>query len=116
MISSEEAQKAICTKYGVLWTEAPNHMKVGVALNVKSHIVPINGVRHPQEGDTTGWYIWAGTGDMPSDPSFFVPLHVEHLPEWRPEVAKYLGLPPGWRFQIDGDYEDVWQDLGLLDV
>jgi len=46
--------------YCVVWVESPNHLKVGIARNVTSGLMPINGLRHPPEGDTTGWYIWAG--------------------------------------------------------
>ncbi len=45
---------------------------------------------------------------------FFVPMHVEHLEQICPLILKYLGLAPGWRFLIDEDYEDVWEDqLGI---
>ena len=67
-------QKALCTRYGVSWFESPSDLKVGIAENVKSDLIPLNGLRHPPEGDTTGWYIWAG--EEPSkDPDFFKPLH-----------------------------------------
>lgn len=88
-------------------------MKVGIASNVKQGIRPVNGLRHPPEGDTTGWYIWAGE-ELSDQPDFFNPLHVEHLKQWCPEIQKYLGLPPGWRFLIDGDFVDVWYDESLL--
>ena len=74
---------------------------------------PINGLRHPPEGDTTGWYIWAGE-ELSEDPDFFVPLHFEHLAEWCPGVTKFLALPPGWRFLTAPDHEDVWFDVSLL--
>jgi hypothetical protein len=88
-------------------------LKVGVALNLRDKEVPVNGLRHPPEGDTTGWYLWRGP-DISADPGFFMPLHVEHLSDWCPEAQKYLGLPPGWRFLIAGDYEDAWYDESLL--
>lgn len=113
---TELAQKEMCEKYGTPWFSAPGHMKVGVARNLQSAVLPVNGLRHPPTENTTGWYIWAGQGDLPSDPDVFVPLHAEHLAEWRPEVLKFLGLPPGWRFLTDGQYEDVWEDPSLLDV
>jgi hypothetical protein len=69
----------------------------------------------PPAGDTTGWYIWAGD-HLSDDPTFFVPLHVEHLDEWAPQVLKFLGLAPGWRFLVAGEYEDVWYDPNLLRV
>lgn len=108
-----EEQESICEKYGSSFSSAPNHLKVGISLNVKEGILPVNGLRHYAEGDTTGWYIWAGE-EFSSDPDFFVPLHVEHLKEWCPFVIKYLGLTAGYRFLVAGDYEDVWQDESLL--
>lgn len=108
-------QNAVCRKYGVEPVEAPLDMKAGVAENVRSAIVPINGLRHPPQADTTGWYIWAGE-DLSSDPDFFLPLHVRHVAEWRSEVLKYLALPPGWRFLVTEHYEDVWYDSTLLEI
>ena len=110
-----EMQKGLCEKYGSPWVESPDDSKVGVARNVRRGLLPINGLRHPIEKDTTGWYIWAGE-ELSSDPDFFVPLHVRHLEEWCPAVLKYIGLAPGWRFLISGDYEDIWYDASLLNV
>lgn len=87
--------------------------KVGIAKNVRDGIWPMNGLRHPVAGDTSGWYIWAGE-ELSDDPEFFVPLHVEHLAEWSPIVIPYLALPPGWRFLIAPGHEDVWFDESLL--
>jgi hypothetical protein len=56
----------------------------------------------------------AAGGDASSDPDFYQPLCVGHIPDYLPSVAPYLSLPPGFRFQIaDGD-EDVWFDPTLL--
>jgi hypothetical protein len=108
-----EEQRELCKKYGSLFVESAFNLKVGIAKNIKDKVWPINGLRHPLEGDTTGWYIWGGEKFL-DDPDFFVPLHVEHLKEWRPEILKYLGLAPGWRFLIgEGNYEDVWEDKTL---
>ena len=110
----EAQQKAMCAGQGVAWVPAHEHLKVGVARNVKSGLVPINGLRIRPEGDTTGWYIWAGEGDPQAEPDFFEPLHVHHLASWRPGILRFLGLPPGWRFLTDGEYDDVWEDSNLL--
>jgi hypothetical protein len=88
---------------------------VGISRNVRDGILPINGLRHPPEGDTTGWYIWAG-GEPSDAPDFFVPLHVEHIKEWCPDAIRFLGLPPGWRFLVAGEHEDVSEDRSLLNV
>lgn len=107
-------QIEICKKFGAPFLEASQHLKIGISINVKEGILPINGLRHQPEGDTTGWYIWAG--EYSADPDFFLPLHVEHLIDWCPEILKYLGLAPGWRFLYANNYQDVWEDLTLLDV
>lgn len=96
-----EQQKEVCRRYGAPFSDSPRGLKVGIARNVRDGLMPISGLRHPPEGDTTGWYIWAGE-DSSSDPDFFVPLHIEHLAEWCPQALPFLGLPPGWRFLIPG--------------
>lgn len=106
-------QKIICKKYNSPFIESPNYLKVGISLNVKNGIKPLNGLRHHQKGDTSGWYIWAGE-EFSDDPNFFVPLHIEHFPEWCPEVIQYLGLAPGWRFLLAPGHVDVWEDKSLL--
>jgi hypothetical protein len=108
-----EQQKRICDKYGAPFVESPVFLRVGITLNVKTGIIPINGLRHPLEADMTGWYIWAGV-EFSEDLDSWTSLHVEHLTEWCPAVLPYLGLAPGWRFLIAGEYEDVWQDDSLL--
>lgn len=88
--------------------------KVGFAIDSKDEI-PINGLRHPPEGDTSGWYIWVGE-EYSSDPDFFEPLHVRHLNQRCPEIVRFLGLPPGYRFLVARDVVDIWFDESLLDV
>ncbi|MCP3973653.1 MAG: hypothetical protein GY720_04090 [bacterium] len=88
--------------------------KLGVAANVRSDTVPLHGLRHPPEGDTNGWYLWRG--EYSDDPDFFVPLHFEHVGERAPEAIPYVALPPGWRFLVATDREDIWFDATLLEV
>lgn len=39
------------------------------------------------------------------------------IQKYLPEVKKYLDLPPGYRFLIDGNnYEDVWFEAELLNA
>ena len=115
LVAVENMQGETCQKFGAEYYPSPNFLKVGIALNVRDGIWPINGLRHLPTGDTTGWYIWAGE-ELSESSDFFKPLHVEHLDEWYPQVKKYLGLAPGWRFLITGDYEDVWFDENLLKI
>lgn len=106
-------QKDICVKYSQDFFATSEELKVGISANIKSGIMPITGLRYFPEGDTSGWYIWAGEYSDADD--FFKPMHIFHLFEIFPEIVKYLGLPPGNRFVIDDKgYEDVWFDEGLL--
>lgn len=88
-------------------------MKVGISRSVRDGVLPLNGIRHLPVGETTGWYIWAGE-ELSQDEDFFVPLHVEHLSAWCPQVVPYLALPPGWRFLLAPGYEDVWFDSSIV--
>jgi hypothetical protein len=88
--------------------------KLGFALDTIGK-TPVNGLRHPTEGETNGWYIWCGE-QLSEAANFFSPLHTAHVNERCPEVLRFLGLPPGYRFLLAGDYSDVWFDPTLLDV
>ena len=111
MITAE--QRAVCEKFRTECVPSREDYKVGIAANVKDGILPINGLRHTPEGETTGWYIWAGE-EFSTDPDFFSPLHVKHVSDWCPAVLRFLALPPGWRFLLAEGYEDVWFDRSLL--
>lgn len=108
-----EEQKEICKKYSQDFFAAAEELRIGISDNIKSGMMPINGLRHFPEANTTGWYIWAG--EFSDAPDFFKTMHLFHLKEYYPELLKYLGLPPGNRFLLDDKgYEDVWFDDGLL--
>ena len=104
----------MCERYAVSFVAAPPDSKLGLALTTKGRM-PINGLRHPVADDTSGWYIWCGE-DISREPDFFAPLHASHIYEEYPEIAKFLGLPPGYRFLFAPDSEDVWFDESLLNV
>ncbi|MFS2207491.1 hypothetical protein [Variovorax sp. Varisp36] len=109
----EELQRELCRRLPTEFFAAPPACTLGIALNVRDGILPINGLRHPPSAGTSGWYIWAGE-EFSTEADFFKPLHIEHLDGWAPEIKKYLGLPPGWRFLIAPGYEDIWFDEKLL--
>ena len=106
-------QQEVCEKYRAPFVKADLQLKIGISRDFQKDNWPINGLRHPLEGDTTGWYIWSGE-EFSDKSDFFVPLHVDHLKEICPSVLKYLGLAPGWRFLYADNYEDVWEDNSLL--
>src|SRR5437868_11745199 len=112
-MNTSEKQRVVCARFNVEPVPAPAGLKVGIALNVRDGLQPLNGLRCVPEGDTSGWYIWAGE-EWSDDPEFFVPLHIEHLETWCPQAIPYLQLPPGWRFLVAPGHEDVWPDPELL--
>src|SRR5688500_14176325 len=75
---------------------------------------PVHGLRHPPENGTSGWYIW--TGELGDNSDFFVPLHPRHLAARCPDLLPLLHSPPGTRFLIAPDHEDVWHDPSLLEL
>ena len=108
-------QQETCSRCGAEYEPSSPDLILGISRNFSSGIWPLNGLRHPQQGQTCGWYLWAGE-QWSEEEDFFRPLHVQHLLDARPEVAKYLGLAPGWRFLLGPDYEDVWFDSKLLEM
>lgn len=114
-MSTTSLQQQVCALNKVAWVPTfPDH-KIGIAKNVRLGVLPVNGVRLPAQDDTNGWYIWAGESMSEAD-DFFSPLHAAHLAQWCPEIQKFLGLPPGWRFLKANDYEDVWFDPAVLEM
>jgi hypothetical protein len=112
---SSDLQREICLKFGAPYLAFDEHLKVGISKNFDPNRFPINGLRHPPTGDTTGWYIWSGQ-EFSADPDFFVALHGFHLNDRCPGILKFLGLGAGWRFLVAEGHEDVWFDANLLNV
>jgi hypothetical protein len=110
-----DRQLAVCRKYGAEFSPPPSDAIFGYAFATREKDGPTNGLRHPPEKGTSGWYIWEGQTFSDAD-DFFQPMHIEHVPDECPEALDFLALPPGWRFLVDGDYVDVWFDKTLLSV
>jgi hypothetical protein len=108
----EDLQRVTCRQYAAAFVPSPLNSKLGIALGTPGR-APINGLRHPVVGETNGWYLWFGEG-FSEDPDFFSTVCAVHIIEQFPEVARLLGLPPGYRFLLAGDYADVWFDEKLL--
>ncbi len=108
-----DKQKEICTTHNSTWKPINKKLNVGVSANLDND--QINGLRHPNEKGTTGWFIW--TGEYSEADNFFQPICAEHLLQKRPDIIKYLGLDIGFRFLADrNDYEDIWFDENLKNL
>jgi hypothetical protein len=108
------SQKEICKKFDAIPLPPIEGEKLGIAIETIGKM-PINGLRHNPENGTCGWYIWCGE-EVSEDADFFKPLHVSHISEYLPEIEQYLSLPPGFRFLVAGEYEDIWYDPKLTSM
>ena len=84
-------QRKLCAAQVCAFAPVSGDDKVGFA-SLTLGMKPVNGLRHPVSGDTTGWYIWCGE-TFSDAPDFFEPLCVDHLIEKLPLAANLLGLP-----------------------
>ena len=111
----ENEQRKLCNRLNLIWTPFDTQLMIAFNTSLLTKCQPINGLRHPRNGNIDGWFLWSG-GEIPNDDeTFFQPTHVEHLINKKPIVLKYLGLPFGYRFQIDDNgYEDIWFDSSIL--
>ena len=69
--------------------------------------MPVQGVRYPSPDPMSGW--WITTDQYDGDINSLKREHTSHVTAARPDLAKYLALPTGFRFDLSGR-EDVWLD------
>jgi hypothetical protein len=110
-----DGQRRVCDRFGAPYEPIDPQTTLGVSLSLLGGKLPFNGLRHPPERGTNGWYVWGGE-EFPRADDAFEPLHAFHLIEQRREVVPYLALGPGWRFLIAAESIDVWEDSSLLDI
>lgn len=102
-------QQKYCEAHGARLVESPGHLQVAVAQDMREGGLPISGRRSHPQGLSTGWALWTGQ-HRPADAARFVFMTVENLQHFCPAALKFLGFPPGWRFEITDDSEHVWQE------
>jgi hypothetical protein len=54
MSSLSNEQREICPKFGASFLRSGDQLKIGISRTFDPTQSPINGLRHPPEGDTTG--------------------------------------------------------------
>ena len=92
-------QHATCERYNVDWVYADIKLKIGIADNVFTDVIPINGMRHQVENGTTGWYIWSGE-NFSINSDFFKPFCVKHLIELNQKLSNILVFLPVTGFSL----------------
>jgi len=94
----------VCERYRAEFTPPRPDRLVVVSVGVDEGD-PVQGVRYPSPAHMSGW--WITTDRHDGDSNSLRPEHLYHLTAARPNLARYLALPPGYRFDTTQG-EDVW--------
>jgi hypothetical protein len=70
--------------------------------------LPLEAIRYPSPSHMCGW--WLITDEYDDDLKALMVVHFYHAAFKRPDVHRYLALPFGYRFFIDGDKFEGWLD------
>ena len=105
-------QREMCVLYGAGYMAVSDDLIIGVADSVRSGVSPIHGLRYMYKDSMAGWFLWTGPWEERED--FFKPMHVRHIRDEFPDLIKYFGLAPGWRFLWSPKADEVWYDHTLL--
>jgi hypothetical protein len=73
---------------------------------------PVEAVRYEVSGQMSGWYVT--TDKYNNDIKTLKIEHIYHLILQRPDIAKYLALPTGFRFSLYGK-EEIWLDQSIVE-
>ncbi len=74
--------------------------------------LPVQGIRYPSPDHMSGW--WITTDLYDGNINSLRHEHTYHLTAARPDLAKYLALPEGFRFNFSVA-EEVWLDEKVLE-
>ncbi len=104
-------QHAICEKAGTEF-RPPRPDELAAVSPAVLEGASVQGVRYPSPAPMSGWWITAD--DYTGDIKMLGTEHLYHLTDLRPDLARYLALPQGFRFDL-ANYEDVWFDRAVAD-
>lgn len=104
------AQRWVVERYGAEFDPIEEEDLVAVSASIMASGTAVDGVRYPPVGPNSGWILtepgFSGTVDDLEH------HHAYHVAASRPDIERYFGLPPGWRFEWSNDGEAVFRDLG----
>jgi hypothetical protein len=103
-------QHRICDKLGVAF-DPPRADRLTVVSKGVFEGLPVKGVRYPAPEHMSGW--WFVTDEYDGQISSLGKEHTYHVTAARSDLAKFLALPVGCRFDLTR-FEDVWFDRTVL--
>ena len=99
-------QHLVCHQHGAEF-RPPRPDKLTVVSKGVLEGLPVQGVRYPSPEHMSGW--WLTTDQYDGDINSLKREHTYHVTAARPDLAKYLALPEGFRFDLSVR-EDIWLD------
>lgn len=105
-------QHRVCNRAGALFTP-PRPDRLTVIDEGVLEGLPVQGVRYPSPEHMSGW--WITTDRYNGDVNTLRREHTYHITAARPDLAKYLALPFGFRFDLES-HEDIWCDEGVSGI
>jgi hypothetical protein len=112
-LNIEKNQKECCVHYSAEFLPVEPAQLVTISKGLYEGVVPVEGVRYPSPDHMSGW--WLTTDEYDGNLDSLVTVHFQHIIEKRPELALYMALPFGFRFNLGGDTENVWFDQEVAD-
>jgi hypothetical protein len=101
-------QHAICEKAGAPFTHPEPDELVALSRDVLSGAMPVVGVRYEMSGKMSGWII--NSAGYQGSYKTLRTEHMYHLTHLRPDIAKFIALPVGYRFRHYTDHDEVLPD------
>jgi hypothetical protein len=99
-------QHEVCRKFGANFAPPRPDSLVVISDGVLSGEA-VQGVRYPSPEHMSGW--WITTDRYDGDIKSLKREHLYHLTAARADLARYVALPDGYRFDL-ANREDVWFD------
>jgi hypothetical protein len=104
-------QHFVCNQYRTSFSP-PRADKLSVVSAGVIEGLPVQGIRYPSPDHMSGW--WITTNLYDGNIKSLRNQHIYHITAARPDLAKYLALPHGFRFNFSVA-EEVWFDEKVLE-
>ena len=99
-------QHVICEKHNAVF-QPPRPDRLTLVSKGVLEGLPVQGVRYPSPEHMSGW--WITTDQYDGNIKSLKHEHTYHITAARPDLAKYLALSEGFRFDLSVT-EDIWLD------
>lgn len=105
-------QHVVCDRFHAAFDPPRPDRKVAISSGLYEGD-PVEGVRYPSPEHMSGW--WLTTGRYDGNIASLDVVHLYHVTAARPDLARYLALPAGFRFRAhNAQTTDIWFDEKVL--